>query len=232
MKRPLLITAAVLAVTLLASGCSGETGGLSAEERLAIAQTTLATTDAAKLAITSEGTPANADGVQAATGTVVLNGDVPKFEGEIKGRMGGVSATIAILVHGDDAYMKLFTPNWEPVDLDQFGAPNPTKFFDAATGIPSLIAATAELKLGDQVREGSEVLTEITGTITGDRVKALLMIGSPERTYKVTYALTDTNELRRATLSGELWEGVESTYSMLITDYGKVIEITDPTAGK
>lgn len=227
MRRPFLATTALLATTLFLAGCAGDTGA-SAEERMATAQAALANTDAVTIAITSEGLPANADGVSAASGTVVLADGVGKFQGDIKGRMGGVSATISILIVGEDSYMKFFTPDYEPFDLGQFGAPNPVSFLDSASGIPTLMASTTDLKKGGQVREGSEVLTEITGTLTGDKIKALLMIGSADRSYKVAWALTEQDELRRATLSGELWDGMESSYSMLFTDYGKVIVIESP----
>ena len=35
--------------------------------------------------------------------------------------------------------MKLFTPDYEPVDLDELGAPNPTAFFAPDTGVASLM---------------------------------------------------------------------------------------------
>ncbi len=224
-----MLLAGALALVLVASGCSADSGA-SAEERLAVAQSTLENTDAVTLALTSSDLPSNADGVQSATGTAVMTGDVIKFEGELQGKIGGITATVGILAIGNDSYMKLFTPDYEPVDLAAIGAPNPTAFFAPGTGIASLMAATTDLKKGEQLREGSEILTEITGSISGDKVRGLLRLGADDRTFTVSYALTDDNELRRATLRGEFWAGTESSYSMLLTDYGKVIVIEAPSA--
>ncbi len=230
MRRLTSVLAVTCVVALLATGCTADgDDGVSARERLTAAQSTLANTDAVTLELTSSDTPSNTDGVQSAKGTAVMQGTPIKFAGELQGRIGGLTATVGILVIGDDAYMKLFTPDYEPVDLAGISAPNPTNFFAPDTGIASLMAATTDVARGDQVREGTEVLTEITGSLSGDRVLALLHLGAADRTFAVNYALTDDNELRRVTLRGEFWTGTESEYSMLLTDYGKVIVIEAPT---
>lgn len=230
MTRRLAVVVAVAAATLLMAGCTGGEEGPTAAERLAVAQDTLESTAAVTLDLSSADVPSTVSGVHAATGTAVRDGDVVSFEGNIQGKIAGAAAAVDILAIGADAYVKLFTPTYEPVDLDMLGVPNPTALFAPETGIASLMAATTDLALGEQVREGSEVLTEITGTLAGEKVRGLLLLGVADSTFAVTYALTDDDELRTATLRGNFWPDVESSYTIVLTDYGKVIDISAPTS--
>lgn len=232
------LLAGVAALLLAVAGCTGDAGDAAEEEaaatpaeRLAAAQERIEQADAITIALSSTGVPGNVDGVQSATGTGVIEGDIIKFEGEFQGRVSGVTANAAVLAIGEDTYMKLFTPDYEPVDLSELGAPNPTAFFAADTGIASLIEATTDLTEGDgPLREGREVLDQFSGSLPGAKVEALLHLGGPDTTFDVTYGLTRDNELRKATLEGEFYEGTQSVYTLLLTDYGTVIPIEAPTA--
>lgn len=229
MKRRTLLSAGALALVLLMTGCGGGSGGQAAQERLDAAQAKIESAEAITIDLTSTEVPSNVDGVQAATGVGVIDGDLIKFEGEFQGRVSGMTATVSILAIGDETYMKLFTPSYEPVDLSTLGVPNPTAFFAADTGLASILAATTEVATGGEVREGSEVLTEITGQLPGEKVKSLLNLGGPGRVFEVRYGLTENDELRKAVVTGEFWEGTESSYTLLLTDYGKVVPIESPT---
>ncbi|HHU10320.1 MAG TPA: LppX_LprAFG lipoprotein [Intrasporangiaceae bacterium] len=234
MRRRTLLSAAVLALTVAASGCSGgtdEPAAATPEEQLTTARTIFDDADAVTIALTSTGVPSEQNGVRSATGTGVIDGDTIKFAGDFEGRVAGISATVGIICIGADAYMKMFTPDYTPVDLDDLGAPNPTTFFAPETGIASLLDATTDVAPGGRLREGREILHEVTGTLPGEKVEALLRLGGPGRTFDVTYGLTDTNELRTAVVKGEFFDGVESTYRLLLTDYGKTMPIDTPATG-
>lgn len=230
MHRIPLLTGVAVAALLAVTGCSGEDEpeAPSPQERLASAQTKIEETDALTINLTSTGVPADVNGVQSATGTGVVEDGVVKFEGEFQGRVSGITATAGILSIGDETYMKLFTPDYAPVNLDDLGAPNPTTFFEEETGIASLIAATTDVAEKGQSREGRDILTEITGTLPGKKVESLLMLGKPGTEFDVAYGLTADDELRRAVLTGEFYEGTESTYTLLLTDYGVPIQIESP----
>ena len=227
------VGALVLALAL--SACSGDGAGEQddvtpgPEERLTAARERLETADAMTIRLTSTGVPTDVNGVRSATGVGVVDGDTIKFAGDIEGRISGVTATVGLICIGADAYMKLFTPDYAPVDLDELGAPNPTTFLDPDDGLSGLIGATTDVAEGERTREGREILQQITGTIPGDRVEALLRLGGPDRTFAVTYGLTDDDELRTAVLDGEFYDGTESTYTLLLTDYGQAVPIERPT---
>ncbi|MGA8047699.1 MAG: LppX_LprAFG lipoprotein [Dermatophilaceae bacterium] len=234
MPRLSLAAGAVVLAFALA-GCSGDEGSAEAEapagpqEQLAAAREVLESTDAMTIELTGTDVPTDVNGVRSATGVGVVDGDTIKFAGDIEGRINGVTATVALICIGPDAYMKLFTPDYAPVDLDELGAPNPTTFLDPEAGLSSLIGATTDLAEGERTREGREILRQVTGTLPGDRVEALLRLGAPDRTFDVTYGLTDENELRTAVLEGEFYDGTESTYTLLLTDYGQAVPIERPT---
>ena len=116
MKRTTLLTAGILTFAILLTGCSGASGP-SPQERMEQAQATIENAEAITMSLTGTDLPSNVDGIQAATGTGVIEGDLIKFEGEFQGKVSGIAATVAILAIGDDTYMKLFTPSYEPVDL-------------------------------------------------------------------------------------------------------------------
>lgn len=140
MHRRSLLPVGALLVVLVAAGCSGgeeEPAALTPQERLAAAATLLEETEALTINLTSTGVPTDVNGVQAASGTGVIEGDLIKFEGEFQGRVSGVTATVGILAIGDDTYMKLFTPDYEPVDLDELERRIPRRSLRRTPGWPA-----------------------------------------------------------------------------------------------
>ena len=237
MQRRHVLVTALIAGALALTGCSEDGSGAeeptaaTPAERLAAAQATLEGTDALTIALTSTEVPTDVNGVRSATGVGVIEGESIRFAGEVEARITGVAATVEIISIDEDAYMKLFTPEFAPVDLEELGAPNPTAFFAPETGIASLMAETTQLAEGGREREGREILQEITGVLPGEKIEGLLRLGGPGVEFDVAYGLTDDGELRRAVLEGEFYEGTRSTYTLLLTDYGEAIPIEAPTAG-
>lgn len=228
-RRPVL--ALLAAATLLVAGCDGggdEAPAKSPTQRLEAARAALASAGSVALDLASTDVPATENGVSAAKGQGVVDAAEPKFEGTITGTVRGVAATVDVIAVGEDAYLKLFTPDFEKFDLSTLNAPNPAGFFDPADGIAGLLPQTGSPKAGGQVRAGKEVLTQISGTLPAQRVSDLFHLGDGTGTYRVTFGLTDADQLRTATLVGPFFEGGDSTYTLTLTDYGKPVEITRP----
>jgi lipoprotein LprG len=84
---------------------------------------------------------------------------------------------------------------------------------------------------GDSVRGGSdnsEVLTEYTGTVSGQDMTSIIPSAAGDR-FDVAWQVTDDGELRQATLTGEFYPSTPSmTYTVDFTDYGTEQEITKP----
>ncbi|MDO5502219.1 MAG: LppX_LprAFG lipoprotein [Actinomycetia bacterium] len=226
-----VVLAAALTIGLALAGCSSEgESELSPSDRLAAAQDRLESTEGVLLTLQSTGVPSDANGVRSALGNAVLTGGSVKFAGDVEARVSGVAATVEVIAIDDETYMKLFTPSFEPVDLSELGAPNPTTLFAAETGIASLLGATIDPVAGGQAREGRDVLTEVKGTLPGEKIEGLLNLGGPGRTFEAVYGLTEDDELRTATLTGEFFDGAESTYTLVLTDYGETVSIEAPAS--
>ncbi len=231
MRHRLVLATVLAAATVLGSGCSGPDEAVperSPAQRLEAARSTLETTTSLTLDLTSKDVAPTENGVTAARGEGVVSATEPKFKGTITGTVKGIAATIDVIAIGEDAYLKLFTPDYEPFDLSTLNAPNPATFFDPAKGIAALLPETSDPSAGGQVRAGREVLTQVSGTLPAQQVSDLFHLGDGSGSYRVTYGLTDTDELRTATLVGPFFGGQDSTYVLTLTGYGAPVEITRP----
>ncbi|HMM96406.1 LppX_LprAFG lipoprotein [Phycicoccus sp.] len=229
-RRPLIVAVAAAVAALVLAGCSGGTEAptRTAAQRLQAAHDALARTGSVALALTSTDVPKIENGVTAATGRGVVSATEPKFKGTITGTVKGVGATVEVVAIGEQAWLKLFTPDFEPFDLSTLNAPNPATLFDPAKGIAALLPQTASPTVGGQVRAGRDVLTEVTGTLPAQQVSDLFHLGEGSGTYRVTYGLTAADQLRTATLVGPFFGSADSTYTLTLTEYGGAVEIARP----
>ncbi len=231
--RRLLVVLACGAL-LAAGGCSGDEAEpdapptRSAAEQLAAAKSVLDGAGSVALDLSSSDVPARENGVTAAKGSGVVSETEPQFEGTITGSIKGVPGTIDTIAIGDTAYIKFFTPDFVETDLDTINAPNPATFFDPSQGVSSLLTATTDPTAAGQIRSGSEVLDRIDGGLPADRVESLFHLGDGTGTYTVSYGLAEGDELRRASIVGPFFPGAEATYTLVLKDYGKPVEITRP----
>ena len=231
-RRPLALVAPVaLGVLLAMTGCSGDDDAPPERPPAERLTATKAVFDAAKtvqLDLSSRDVPPRENGVTAAKGAGVISATEPEFDGTITGTIKGVAGTIDVIAIGETAYLKFFTPDYRETDLDTLNAPNPAMFFDPATGISSLLTQTSNPVAAGQTRAGAEVLDKISGTLPGAVVEDLFHLGDGTGTFKVSYGITDSDELRTASLVGPFFPGVEATYLLSLTDYGAPVEITRP----
>ncbi|MGL4743106.1 MAG: LppX_LprAFG lipoprotein, partial [Dermatophilaceae bacterium] len=232
MRRRSVIQALAAAVVVIGvASCSDGSADRSERapaERLAAAKVGFDQARSVALELTSTDVPTTQTGVTAAQGTGVVSATEPKFQGSITGRARGVTGQVEVVAIGETTWVKLFTPDFVETDLDTLNAPNPATFFDPERGISALLAATADPAVTDERRSGREVLTQVTGTLAGERVTGLLGLGDSGSTYRVTYALTADDQLRTTTLVGPFFDGAEATYTLTLTDYGETVAITRP----
>jgi lipoprotein LprG len=225
-----LAAALVATAALLAAGCSG--AGVAEDappaERLEDARAALDAAGSVSLDLSSRDVPPRENGVTAAQGQGVVSEEEPKFRGSITGTIDGVAGNVDVIAIGDTTWIKFFTPDFEEADLETLGAPNPAMFFHPGDGISSMLTATQDPQTGPDVREGSEVLGTITGTLPGSTVEQVLDLGDGTGSYDVTYGLTENDQLRTAVVVGPFFDGATSTYTLVISDYGSPVEITRP----
>lgn len=232
------VLAAAAAATLVAlTGCSSGSSGAAASAStsappdavglLATARATLDRTQA--LAFVLQGTDLPPDGNLLVGGT----GDVARpdgFQGSLDVRFAGALAKVEVVSTGGDFYAKLpLTSVFAKTDPAVLGFGDPGRFMDPQVGISQLLTKAADAKIAGESRVVTDVVTEVTATLPGSAVADLLTSADPAQDVRATFSVTEDGQLRRAVLVGPFWvKGTDSTYTILLRDYGKNVSITAP----
>lgn len=225
------LSALLVAGLSACTGDEGETGPTQREptaaERLAEAKTTLDEASSVHLKLSSADVPDGATGVISADG---VGAHPPAFKGTFKVALRGIQADADVTSVDGEVWAKLpFVPGTNKIDPATLNIPDPAVLFSPDKGLTNLLPATEDPTLGEQTRKGSEVLTNITGTLPGDAVVDLFLIGDRNGTFKTTYALTEGNELREVALVGPFFgSGTTSTYTLTLDQYNEPVTITKP----
>jgi lipoprotein LprG len=231
-RIPRLTSALAGAFLLLAAtACSDDSGGGSdspPEDVLAAARTTLDETSGVHLTLKTDDLPDGVTGVEAAEG---IGTHAPAFEGTITVNLLGQSVEVPVVAVGDTVYAQLpFTTGYQDVDPTEYGAPDPAKLVTPDQGFSAVLGATEDLEEGESVRGGEdnkEVLTEYTGTVSGEAMTNVIPTASGD--FDVAYTITDEDELRSASFTGVFYPDSESmTYTVTFDDYGTEKDITAP----
>ena len=221
-------------VVVSAASCSGASDSpaptrteQSPAQRLAAAKASVDAAKSVHLALASSGVPEGASGIVSADG---WGTHPPAFKGTFKVTLKGIQADAELTSVGGEVYAKLpLIPGTNKIDPKAYGLPDPAVLFSPDQGLTTLLSKTQSPKAGGQVRQGSEVLTTITGTLPGDAVVDLFQIGERSGTYQATYGLTDAQQLRNVALTGPFFgAGTTSTYTLVLDKYGQPVTITKP----
>lgn len=229
-RRTAALAAAVLTALALTSctDASSSAGDESPEDVLAAAKAKLDETSGVNLTLTTDDLPSDVTGVEKASG---IGTHDPAFEGSITVVLSGQAFEVPVVSVDDKVYVQLpLTPGWQDIDPGDYGAPDPARLMSDDAGFSSLLPATTDVEKGDSVRGGSdnsEVLTEYTGTVSGDVVKNVIPTASGD--FDATYTISDDGELREADLTGVFYKDSDSmTYTVTFDDYGTDKDITAP----
>ena len=221
------------------TACSGtgdakDAKELTAVEQLAAAKAKADAATSLHLTLRSSGIPETANGVLAADGSGT---PAPAFKGTLDARIEGFEAKVEVVAIDRLLYLKLpFTTEFAETDPKQFNAPNPALLFAKEGGVTSLMTATTNPVVGKQTRAGADVLTTITGKLSGASVVKLLNFGDAAKTFDVTYGITDPGgELRTVTMVGPFFKAATasstaptSTYVLTLDKYGAPVAISKP----
>ena len=221
-----------LAVALGASACTGgeehaRAKGQTPAELLTSARAKLETSPSVSFTLESANLPGKAVGISGAKGTGRFT--PPSFKGTLNATISGVTGSVDVIAVDKDVWMKFFTPDYNPIDPADYGAPNPAQLFDTKTGITSLVDTTQGVQKEGTVRDGADVLATVKGTLPGSAVADLLVVGDRSATFDVSYGITDPGgELRRVVLTGPFYKGATSTYTLRLKRLDQPVEITRP----
>src|SRR4051812_19948032 len=200
---------------------------LSPEQQLAAAKAKVDAAPSVHLKLASSNVPQGTSGVVSADG---WGKHPPAFKGTFKVSLKGVQADAEITSLDGQVYAKLpLIPGTRPIDPKAFGLPDPAVLFSPDKGLTTLLTATTSPVAGEKVRQGSEVLSTITGTVPGKAVADLFLIGDSNGTFNVTYGLTDSQELRQVVTPGPFSGAATTSPSPLTLDqYAQPVTITKP----
>lgn len=232
MRRRALLTGASAAASLvLLVGCSGgdePATKVDAKTDLAAAKKAFDNAKFVGLQLSSKDVPKTENGVTGAVGTGEISATEPKFKGNVTATIKGVGGSAEVITIGDAAYMKFFTPTFNPANLADLGAPNPSDFFNPAKGISQLLVETGNPVAGAKVRDGATVLQQYSGTLPGSRIESLFNLGDGKGEFTVTYGIAEGGKLQLAELKGPFFAGTTSTYTLRLKNYGTAVEIARP----
>jgi lipoprotein LprG len=241
-RRPAAAALAAVTLSALITGCGlfgGDDDGTpgptaAATDPATVLATARETLDATQsLAFDLDGT----DLPEAGTVLVGGAGDLARpdgFAGVLEVRIAGNAAQVEIVSVGGDFYAKLpFTSEFAKVDPVSLGFTDPGTFMNPSTGITQLLTKAEDPVLGEVVRVDGEAAQEVSATLPGQVVADLLVSADPAADVDATFAVatggTGDGQLRRAVLTGPFFaEGTDSTFTILLRDYGKNVQITPP----
>ncbi len=227
-RLAVLAVSPLLVVPVLA-GCSSGDGAQdeSSESVLAAAKGELDDTSGVELALTTEMLPTGVDGVVEATGTVTR---APAFEGNLKARANNLTADVPVVSVDGVVYAKLpFSAKFAEINPADYGAPDPAQLMDPEVGVSSWLTGAEDVERGEQTREGDVVLTEYSGTLPGEVVKATIPSSDGAGQFPVTFAIDEDGVLRLVEVSGPFY-GPENQvdYTVRISDYDVDADIQAP----
>lgn len=217
---------------LLLAACSGEEAGEdepTPAEVLASAKQTLDETSGVRIALATGELP---DGVSGLAGAEGVGTHAPAFDGSITVVLSGTSFDVPVVAVDGVVYARLpLTVGWtEDIDPGEYGAPDPATLLSTEGGFSSLLTATEDPQRGESVRGGEdndEILTELSGTVPGDAVSAI--IPTAEGEFDASYTVTDDDQLREMALTGVFYPDTDPiTYTVTFDDYGSEPDIVAP----
>lgn len=168
------------------------------------------------------------------SGTIITggSGDIARpdtMQGQFTVEQSGFSASIGILAKGAQFYAKLpFSSRYTATNPATYGVGNPAQLISPTSGLSSLLLVISQPRLGPTTRIGSEVVDQVEGTVPGSAVPVL-----PDANRSVPVAVTaaivpSSHQLRRITLQGPFTSAAQSTYTVVLSNYGEAVHVTLP----
>jgi lipoprotein LprG len=220
----------VLALLLPLPACGGSTAttkGRSTHDVLALAKDKFDKARSVHLVLSTQDKPTKGDAVLGADGTLTHQ---PAFEGKVTVVLGGFNADVPVIAIDGTVHAKLpLTPRYVPIDPAEYGAPNPADFADPSKGISGLLLKLQDARKTGDKRQGDQVLTTYTGTLTGDYVQPIIPSADKSRSYATTVGIDKEGRIATLRITGDFFaHDGDVTYDVAFTDYDKSVTIAAP----
>jgi lipoprotein LprG len=229
---------ALCAVVVLAvAGCSdkkdsggGNQSGGDAVALLTDAKKSIDDAASVHIVLTGRDLPDSAQTLASGDGVAT---HAPAFKGKLTVKSGGSPIDAEVVAVGSKVYAKLsFTPSYielPPSQLAGLGAPDPAVLLDPAKGLTSVLPTIKDPKVKGETREGSKVLTEVTGSVQGKSLQGIFPKAPADQDFPSTFKIDkDSKQLVSATITGPFYAGATSSYDITLDKYGEKVEITKP----
>ncbi|WP_166376023.1 LppX_LprAFG lipoprotein [Aeromicrobium phragmitis] len=221
-----------LAAALVLTACSSEDTDqpdTDPSARLQAAADTITAAPAIEFSLATEQLPSGVTGLLSVKGQ---GNDSPAFQGEARVSAGGTALPAEVVAVDGQLWVKTgFSSEFLTVNPEQLGVPDPAQLVGSGEdSAVSLLTSATDLDEGDEVRDGRDVLTTITGTIPGADVARLLTTADENGDFEAEFRLTEDDVLRDVVVTGPFYAGSDDvTYTLTITALDSPVEITAPT---
>lgn len=226
-RHPVLIAAAALGVALSACGQAEP----DPHTLLTSAKSLLDGATSAHFSLASSG--AGGSGVVLMGGS----GDIKRpdsFSGSLTVSLSGFTTTVAaVSVNGTFYVRNPLSNQFESADPAQYGFADPGRLMDPKSGLSSLLPECQNPATASDDRLDGALLHEVSCSLPGQDVKALLTDAAPQQPVAATVGIAaDSGQLRRVALTGPFYSSSSSsTFTLVVTNYGENVTVTPPPAG-
>lgn len=228
-SRTAAMAGIVLTLSALLTGCGGtednSTGNTS--EVLALAKKQFDETASVRLVLATTSVPTSGDAVLGASGVLTHQ---PAFEGTVKVLLGGFNAEVPIVSVDGVVHAKLpLTTKYGVIDPSEYGAPDPADFADLDRGISAMLLELEDAEEAGQKRDGDQVLTTYTGTLSGSFVQPVIPSADADGTYAAVVGIDADGRLVTLSVTGDFFAAEdEVTYDLEFEGYGENVVIEAP----
>jgi lipoprotein LprG len=113
-----------------------------------------------------------------------------------------------------------------------YGFADPAKLIDPNTGLSSLLLKCQSPQIESDDRYNGEALHEIGCSLPGSAVAAVLTSADASKSVAATFGIdVSTDQLRRVVLTGPfISANTQTTYTLVLTNYGENVSVTPPPA--
>ena len=220
--------AAVSTAVLLLSACGGPS--INAASLLKTAKGVLDSASSFHFVLTSANVTGS--GAQLTGG----NGDMKRpdsMSGTLQVSIFGLALSVPVVSIGGVFSVKLPTGSgFTSANPSDYGFADPAKLIDPTTGLSSLLLKCQSPQVESDDRYNGEALHEIGCSLPGSAVAALLTSADASKSVTATFGIdTSTSQLRRVVLTGPfISASSDTTYTLVLTNYGENVSVTPPPA--
>ncbi|MHB8489767.1 MAG: LppX_LprAFG lipoprotein [Candidatus Dormibacteria bacterium] len=224
MRRLAVVTTALL----LLSACGGQS--LDAPSLL---KTTKGVVDGASsfhFVLTSAGV--SGSGAELTGGS----GDMKRpasMSGVLQVSIFGLALSVPVVSVGGIFSVKLPTSSgFAAANPADYGFADPARLIDPNAGLSSLLLKCQSPQVESDDRYNGASLHEIGCSLPGGAVAALLTSADASKSVAATFGIdASSNQLRRVVLTGPfISRGTDTTYTLVLTNYGENVSVTPPPA--